>query len=115
MQELGLRDPWVRNYVWVYSPRIFKTPWQMCKSCFFNRLPHGFAIAVLYTIGQSAFLKWYNENGYGEAHLFTCLQDPKNLASSISDPVWEYLNGGRDASPPGVIRFRCSGVSALLP
>ncbi|KAH9286479.1 hypothetical protein ECG_01115 [Echinococcus granulosus] len=68
LQELGLKDPWVRNYVWVYSPRIYKTPWQLCKSCFFNRLPQGLAIAVAYTIGQTAFLKWYNERGYGEAH-----------------------------------------------
>ncbi|KAL5111571.1 Transcription initiation factor TFIID subunit 3 [Taenia crassiceps] len=28
LQEIGLKDPWVRNYVWVYSPRIYKTPWQ---------------------------------------------------------------------------------------
>lgn len=79
LQELGLKDPWVRlvihfvylcyrNYVWAYSPRIRKTPWEMCRSCFFNRLPHGLAIAIAYTIGQTAFLKWYNENGYGEAH-----------------------------------------------
>lgn len=40
----------------------------MCKSTFFNRLPHGLAIAIVYTFAQSAFLKWYNENGYGEAH-----------------------------------------------
>ncbi|KAL5961566.1 Adenylate cyclase type 2, partial [Taenia solium] len=59
LQELGLKDPWVRNYVWVYSPRIYKTPWQVCKSCFFKRLPHGLAIAIAYTIGQTAFLKCY--------------------------------------------------------
>nr|CUU99764.1 hypothetical transcript [Hymenolepis microstoma] len=68
LQELGLKDPWVRNYVWVFSPRIYKTPWQICKSCFFNRLPHGFALAVVYTFAQTAFLKWYHEKGYGEPH-----------------------------------------------
>ncbi|VDL60573.1 unnamed protein product [Hymenolepis diminuta] len=68
LQELGLKDPWVRNYVWIYSPRIHKTPWQICKSCFFNRLPHGLAIAIAYTFAQTAFLKWYHEKGYGEAH-----------------------------------------------
>uniref|UniRef100_A0A0X3QBH6 NADH dehydrogenase [ubiquinone] 1 beta subcomplex subunit 3 n=2 Tax=Schistocephalus solidus TaxID=70667 RepID=A0A0X3QBH6_SCHSO len=68
LQALGLKDPWVRNYAWIYSPNVYRTPLQLCTTIFFKRFPHGFALAVAYTFAQSAFLKWYNDNGYGEAH-----------------------------------------------
>ncbi|KAF5405583.1 NADH dehydrogenase [Paragonimus heterotremus] len=51
----GLKDPWIRNYAWQFSPKVYQTPWQFMKSTIFARLPHGLALAVLITAGVKGY------------------------------------------------------------
>ncbi|KAA0199434.1 putative ubiquinone oxidoreductase ndufb3/b12 subunit, partial [Fasciolopsis buskii] len=51
----GLKDPWIRNYAWHFSPKIYKSPWQFMKTVIFARAPHGLALAVLITAGIRSY------------------------------------------------------------
>ncbi|CAH8442191.1 unnamed protein product [Dicrocoelium dendriticum] len=60
----GLKDPWIRNYAWHFSPKIHKTPWQFIKSTLFMNAPQGLALALLIT----AVFKGYEQYSQSASH-----------------------------------------------
>ncbi|THD26324.1 NADH dehydrogenase [Fasciola hepatica] len=60
----GLKDPWIRNYAWHFSPKIYKTSWQFIKSVVLARAPHGLALAVLITAGIRGYEQWSHSKAH---------------------------------------------------
>nr|CAH8843411.1 unnamed protein product [Trichobilharzia regenti] len=64
----GLKDPWIRNYAWHYSPKIYKTRFQWVKELFLRRLPHGIALGLAATVVINGFDHWRRQQ---EHHVST--------------------------------------------
>ncbi|CAH8529791.1 unnamed protein product [Heterobilharzia americana] len=58
LNKLGLKDPWIRNYAWVYSSRVYRTRSQHLKLMFLSQLPVGIVLGVVASLMVNAFDRW---------------------------------------------------------
>ncbi|VEL18536.1 unnamed protein product [Protopolystoma xenopodis] len=49
LRAIGLKDPWIRNYAWLYSPNVHETLWQTMRRTVLKKAPHGFVTALALT------------------------------------------------------------------
>ncbi|KAK4469483.1 hypothetical protein MN116_007030 [Schistosoma mekongi] len=58
LAKLGLKDPWIRNYAWRYSPKIYKSRPEWFRVIFSKRLPHGIFLGIVVSICVNKFDQW---------------------------------------------------------
>ncbi|CAK9294434.1 unnamed protein product [Gordionus sp. m RMFG-2023] len=70
LSELGLKDPWVRNYVFMYNPKIAGTYWSRVRSFLFYGLSWGVSAFVVTVIGYKIRDYYYPTDPH-EEHMKT--------------------------------------------
>ncbi|CAL8097431.1 unnamed protein product [Orchesella dallaii] len=64
----GLKDPWLRNEVWKYDPKIKGTMRQTLRSTFGRGMAVGLGLAVVTTIIEKVMEDKDHGHGHAEGH-----------------------------------------------
>uniref|UniRef100_A0A914Y584 NADH dehydrogenase [ubiquinone] 1 beta subcomplex subunit 3 n=1 Tax=Panagrolaimus superbus TaxID=310955 RepID=A0A914Y584_9BILA len=69
LARLGLKDPWVRNYVWMYTKQMQKTQWQhFVKLCSWGLKPGVAVAAGLIAVEETYSFFKHGHTSWGGGH-----------------------------------------------